>query len=76
MRLGVNEEQISHLSQVVATNRPIGGVESKEQFAGSFRMGSENIFSANALQNSNSFIPPQQGFEEVSKVSYTPGTKF
>jgi len=76
MRLGVNEEQISHLSHVVSTNRPIAPADSKEQFAGSFRIGSENVFSQNALQQSTSFVPPQQGFEEVSKVSFPPGTKF
>jgi len=68
--MGVNEEQISHLSNMVATNRPIAPAESKEQFAASFRIGSENVFSQNALQQSTSgFVPPQHGFDDVSKVS-------
>jgi len=76
MRLGVNEEQIAHLSHIVTTHKPIPGGESKEQFAGSFRIGSENVFSSNALQQSTSFVPPQQGLEDVSRVSFPPGTKF
>ncbi len=71
MRMGVNEEQISHLSTMVSTNRPMGGVESKEQFAGSFRLGSENVFSSNALQQSASYVSPQQAFGGgVSEVSF------
>ncbi len=75
MRLGVNEEQIAHLSHIVTTNKPVVGAESKEQFAGSFRIGSENVFSSNALQQSTSLVPPP-GMEDVSKVSFPPGTKF
>lgn len=76
MRLGVNEEQIAHLSHIVTSNKPIAANESKEPFAGSFRVGSENVFSSNALQQSTSFVPPQQGIEDISKVSFPAGTKF
>ena len=79
MRLGVNEEQIAHLSTAVTTMRPNVAHESKEQFAGSFRIGTENVFSSNALQQSHSnFVSGAgQAFDaDFSKVSFPPGTKF
>lgn len=75
MRLGVNEEQISQLSHIVTTRGPTGPAESKEQFAASFRIGTENVFSSNVLQQSISGFAPGQGAEsEFSKVSF-PGQK-
>lgn len=81
MRLGVNEEQIAHLSEIITTRGPIFAGESKEQFntGNSFRVGSgtENIFSSNALQQSVSNFGIQHGTDpNFSKVSFPAGTKF
>jgi len=73
MRLGVNEEQISHLSQLINS----GGIRPPQEgqnVLGSFKVSSENVFTSHALHQTGAHggAPDTDG----SRVGFLAGTKY